>query len=78
MHPNIFDVAVIGVPDSVAGEVPKAFVVPKGDITKEEVSNFVAERVASYKTLRGGVEFVAHIPKTASGKILKRELRKLT
>ena len=50
--------------------------VPKGDISPEDVVDFVAERVAPYKKLRGGVEFVDKIPKSASGKILRRDLRK--
>ena len=66
---------MIGTPDEEAGELPKAFIVPTGEVTKTEIIDFVAERVASHKKLRGGVEFIEQIPKTASGKILKRELR---
>ena len=73
---NIDDAAVIGVPDEKSGELPKAFVVPKGDISPEGVVEFVAERVAPHKKLRGGVEFVDKIPKSASGKILRKDLRK--
>ena len=70
------DVAVIGIPDLVSGELPKAFVVRRGDITSEELKQFVASRVPPEKKLRGGVEFVEKIPKSASGKILRRLLRK--
>lgn len=75
-HPNVLDVAVVGISDEGAGELPKAFVVPKGEITEGEIIEFVAQRVSPHKKLRGGVEFIEQIPKTASGKILKRELKK--
>ena len=75
-HPNVSDVAVIGIPDLVSGELPKALVVRRGDITSEELKQFVASRVPPEKKLRGGVEFVEKIPKSASGKILRRLLRK--
>ena len=75
-HLKIDDAAVIGIPDEKAGELPKAFVVPKGDVTPEEVADFVAEKVAPHKKLRGGVEFIDKIPKSASGKILRKDLRK--
>jgi 4-coumarate--CoA ligase len=75
-HPKVADVAVIGIADEEAGELPKAFVVPQAgaDLTAEELQSYVAEHVASYKKIRL-VEFVEEIPKSPSGKILRRMLR---
>jgi acyl-CoA synthetase (AMP-forming)/AMP-acid ligase II len=74
-HPSIADVAVVPSPDEEAGEVPKAFVVLKENrtMTCEEVIDFVAGCVAPHKKVRR-VEFVAQIPKSPSGKILRRLL----
>ena len=75
-HPQITDAAVVGLPDDESGEVPLAFVVPAPDaaIDEEAVKAFVTDQVATYKQL-GEVRFAESIPKSASGKILRRELR---
>ena len=69
------DSAVIPKRDAEAGEIPKAFVLLREgkDVSTDELMGFVAERVAPYKKLRE-IEFVEAIPKTPSGKILRREL----
>lgn len=66
---------MIGIPDEEAGELPKAFIVSASSITKEEVNSYLEGEVASYKKVRGGIEFVDEIPKSASGKILRRVLK---
>jgi acyl-CoA synthetase (AMP-forming)/AMP-acid ligase II len=72
-NPAIADACVIGIADEEAGEVPKAFVVKKGEIDAAQVIAWVAERVAPHKKLRA-VEFVTELPKSATGKLLRRVL----
>ena len=73
-HPDVVDAAVIPSPDPVAGEVPKAVVVRNGRVGARQLIAWVAERVSPHKKIRR-VEFVESIPKSASGKILRRLLR---
>jgi acyl-CoA synthetase (AMP-forming)/AMP-acid ligase II len=75
-HPDVADACVIPVPDEEAGELPRAYVVKRLDasLSEKDVEKFVAERASPHKKLRGGVVFVKSIPKTASGKILRREV----
>jgi acyl-CoA synthetase (AMP-forming)/AMP-acid ligase II len=73
-HPKVKDAGVIGVPMDDGGEAPKAFVVVEDGVTADELIAYVAERVAPYKKIRE-VEFTDEIPKSASGKILRRLLR---
>ena len=73
-HPAVADAAVIPALDGDGEEVPKACVVASGDLDPDELMAWVAERVAPYKRVRV-VELVGEIPRSASGKILRRVLR---
>ncbi|KAJ4299656.1 hypothetical protein N0V90_004902 [Kalmusia sp. IMI 367209] len=82
-HPAVNDCAVIQVPDEKAGEVPKAFVVKAPSVSVEENDRVLARQIqkhveevkARYKWITGGIEFIDAIPKSPSGKILRRMLR---
>lgn len=78
-HPDILEAAVVGIPHPKCGEVPKAFVVRRADakITELEIQDYVAKHVSKHKQITGGVTFVESVPKTASGKILRREIKRL-
>jgi 4-coumarate--CoA ligase len=75
-NPAIADAAVVGRPNAESGEIPVAFVVlrPGSEATGQEIQDFVAGKVANYKQIRE-VVFIDVIPKSASGKILRRLLR---
>jgi long-chain acyl-CoA synthetase len=75
MHPNVRSVAAIGIPDAVAGERVKVFVVPREkSLTMEQVISFCRLHLTGYK-VPVAVEFRESLPQTTIGKILRRELR---
>lgn len=75
--PDVEDVGVIGIPHPSHGEVPRAYIVPKSKekFNVRELQNYVAEKVAKYKQLAGGVQVLEAIPRNPSGKILRRQLK---
>lgn len=82
-HPAVADVAVVGISSGQDGsELPRAYVVARAnheptESTANSIIKFVKDQVISYKQLRGGVRFVDTIPKNPSGKILRREIKRL-
>ncbi|MCX5012437.1 FadD3 family acyl-CoA ligase [Streptomyces sp. NBC_00555] len=76
LHPDVADVAVVGIPDPRLGEVGKAYAVrrPGSTLTADDLIAWSRREMANYKVPRA-VEFVAELPRNASGKVLKRELR---
>jgi acyl-CoA synthetase (AMP-forming)/AMP-acid ligase II len=81
-HPSVADCTVISVPDEQAGEAPKAFIVKAASVAAKpeeevvrEICKHVEDHKARYKWLKGGVEFIDVIPKSPSGKILRRLLK---
>lgn len=75
-HSGVLDVAVVGVPDERAGELPRAYIIRKNrNVSEQSIIDFVADRVAPHKKLGAGVMFVDSLPKNQTGKILRRELK---
>ena len=81
-HEAVSDCVVIGIPSEREGEVPKAFVVKApgaiedpDQIIKRQIAKYVEAHKSNHKWLRGGVEFIDEVPKSPSGKILRRMLR---
>jgi len=71
---GVDDVAVIGVEDERAGQLPKAFIVSKDGVKEETINHYMRTQLAKHKQLAGGIVFIDEIPKSASGKILRRQL----
>lgn len=74
---EVGDVAVVGIPDVLSGEIPRAFIVkrPGTNIDEKTIMNHVAKNVVAYKKLAGGVRFLDMIPRNPSGKVLRNELK---
>ena len=77
-HPDVALVAVGSIPDEEKGELAKAYIVPKANSTPsaDDIIRFCREKMAAYKIPRA-VQFVDDLPKTSSGKVMRRELRAL-
>ena len=73
-HENVADVAVFGVEDEKFGQRLKAVVVKKGSLSEKDVQDYVKKNLAGYKAPRD-VVFVDELPRTSTGKVLKRELK---
>jgi len=74
---KVLDCAVIGVPDDEAGELPRAYIVtqPGQELSDDELNGYMSEHLSKHKQLRGGIIRVNEIPKSPSGKILRRILK---
>nr|XP_039266662.1 luciferin 4-monooxygenase-like [Styela clava] len=78
-HPGVKDVGVVGIPDQLCGEIPKALVVRKlPSLNSDELLELIKRELVDYKQLRGGIQFVDKIPKSKLGKIDRIALKKLT
>jgi len=78
-HPDVLDAAVIGIPHAEWGELPRAYIVSSSntELSQSDIEEFMKDKVTDYKRFRGGIEFIEAIPKAPSGKILRRELKRL-
>lgn len=76
-YPGVSEAAVIGIPHEQHGESPRAYVIPKANSTVDpkKLDEYVSSKVATHKRLTGGIAVVDSFPKTASGKILRKELK---
>ena len=74
--PGVLDVAVIGVEHDKFGEAPKAFIVKKlPELEADTIHEYLEDNISSYKKLVGGIVFLKEVPKSPTGKILRKELR---
>jgi 4-coumarate--CoA ligase len=76
--PDVIAVAVAGIPDPIALDLPAALVIRKTEsLTAQFIDAYVRERVSDHKFLRGGIYFVNKLPLTYSGKVMRREVKKI-
>ncbi|KAL7645320.1 UNVERIFIED_CONTAM: hypothetical protein RMT77_003706 [Armadillidium vulgare] len=76
-HPLVAECSVIGKADDKYGELPFAFIIPKQEISADEIHKFLEDKLSSHKQLKGGIKFVDSLPKSETGKILRRKLREI-
>ena len=77
IHMMMSLLSIQGVDDERSGELPRAFVVRSSDdLTEQQVEDYVKGRVTEHKQLKGGVKFIKEIPKSPSGRTLRRQLKK--
>lgn len=76
-HPGVLDVGVLGIPDDRLGEAPRAYVVAKDGVTEDSINEFLDPRISRHKKLVGGIKFLDSLPKSPTGKLLRKELKKL-
>ncbi|KAB7494104.1 Luciferin 4-monooxygenase [Armadillidium nasatum] len=76
-HPLVAECSVIGKPDDKYGELPFAFIIPKQEISADEIHKFLEDKLSSHKQLKGGIKFVDSLPKSETGKILRKKLREI-
>jgi len=74
---GVKDVGVIGVKSEREGEVPRAYIVREDSLNEDMVHDFMKAQVSAHKQLLGGIKWIEAIPKSAAGKILRRELKEL-
>ena len=75
-HPGVAEAGVVGVPNPKTGESPRAYVsLNDDDVSEQELQKLVADSLADYKQLTGGLIFIDDLPKSQAGKILRKDLK---
>lgn len=77
-HPQVLDAAVIGVKHERNGEAPKAYIVRRDNkVTAKEIQKYIEQKCSKHKWLIGGVQFIDSVPKSSTGKILRRKVKEM-